>query len=345
MRCPPVRYHCDAAEMCRPCRLCWSDYTDQFCRSACYTFNWHRWKLGVAVDNTRNSTNMQLPQEEPLLDSRNTFMVATLAYSFIFLVLIGVIGIATRYIKYKVRSETATGAYQSLKPKCTGDDPSQHVHMSSTSCATPRYTLEDGSTHVVLVHDADGIRFTDSLIYSIGSSIIGTSNSGVALTDEEHVTSMQNQPIQEVPLGSMDSAEAVDFDQIDGKYFAGVSNSSSIEMDLLTDPGLFPTISTMTDMDGLHVEDDSLCSDDFAFQDKVFWSNFPEDKRAILYSIPEVTNVELLPVDQELCLSLLVITYLGENLTQAEEIINNETGLNTNQYVVRLIRPDYESDD
>ena len=112
--------------------------------------------------------------------------------------------------------------------------------------------------------------------------------------------------------------------------FVSQLHSSGI---ILSDSQLSRFSNSLSQMYNTYTDSEDLTN--FNVPQEALWSTMPNDTRNNIQAIDRVTNVELIPLKERD--NVLVITFIGESVWEAREIIKSDVGLEDNQYIVRLI--------
>ena len=112
--------------------------------------------------------------------------------------------------------------------------------------------------------------------------------------------------------------------------FVSQLHSSGIK---LSDSQLSRFSNSLSQMYNTYTDSEDLTN--FNVPQEALWSTMPNDTRNNILAIDRVTNVELIPLKERD--NVLVITFIGESVWEAREIIKSTVGLEDNQYIVRLI--------
>ena len=102
---------------------------------------------------------------------------------------------------------------------------------------------------------------------------------------------------------------------------------------ILSDSQLSRFSNSLSHMYNTYTDSEDLTN--FNVPQEALWSTLPNGTRNNIQAIDRVTNVELIPLKERD--NVLVITFIGESVWEAREIIKSDVGLEDNQYIVRLI--------
>ena len=125
------------------------------------------------------------------------------------------------------------------------------------------------------------------------------------------------------PRAILNSAISID-------SFVSQLHSSGI---ILSDSQLSRFSNSLSQMYNTYTDSEDLTN--FNVPQEALWFTLPNDTRNNIQTIDRVTNVELIPLKEPV--NVLVITFIGESVWEAREIIKSTVGLEDNQYIVGLI--------